>query len=281
MYTSESGKAAIHKRYHDKLASLQIEYAFQKLDTSFGETNLIVTGHPENPPLVLVHGANGCAPVALDVYTKLADRFRVYAVDVIGEPNLSSDRKMSKKNRAYGKWLKEVLDALEQTDVTLVGFSLGGMAIWQTLVEDESRIKAAYLAAPAGIVNGNPIKGIFQLFLPMRRYIKRQEPKHLQKVIENLFTDDDDFAYQFLGTVLQHFKLDFSPIQNINKTEAKQITTPITIFGAGKDLMFPGRKMLKRAEKIFPSLKDGILLEDSKHVQGKSDNDRIQQMIMN
>ena len=99
MYTSETGKAAIHKLYHDKLASLEIDYTFQKVQTTFGETNIIVTGQATNPPLVLVHGANGCAPVALDVYPKLADRFRVYAVDVVGEPTLSSDRKMSKKGK--------------------------------------------------------------------------------------------------------------------------------------------------------------------------------------
>jgi hypothetical protein len=39
--------------------------------------------------------------------------------------------------------------------------------------------------------------------------------------------------------------------------------------------------MLKRAKKIFPSLQKAILLEQSRHVQGRSDNDLIEQTILN
>jgi pimeloyl-ACP methyl ester carboxylesterase len=280
MYTSEQGKAAIHAVYQQKLEGLNIEYTTTLVHTAFGETNVLVTGNPEHPPLVLVHGANGCAPVALDVYPRLREHFRVYAVDVVGEPNRSSDRTMSKKHREYGRWLVEVLDGLDLQDVKLVGFSLGGLCIWQALAEDARRVQAAYMVAPAGVVAGNPFKGIFQLFLPMRRYIKRQDPKALEQVLGNLFTDEDPFARQFLGTVLQHFKMDFSPIKNITRAEAQRIQTPVHLFGAGRDLMFPGQKLLRRSQATFPNLKTAVLLPDSKHVQGRADNDRIQEHIL-
>lgn len=280
MYTSEQGKAAIHALYQQKLDGLNIEYTNATVQTAFGETHVLVTGNPGHPPLVLVHGANGCAPVALDVYPRLREHFRVYAVDVVGEPTRSSDRTMSKKRREYGQWLVEVLDGLDLHGVKLVGFSLGGLCIWQALATDAWRVESAYLVAPAGVVAGNPFKGIFQLFLPMRRYMKRQDPKALEKVLHGLFTDEDPFARQFLGTALQHFKMDFSPIKNITKAEAQRIQTPVHVFAGGEDLMFPGRKLLKRARAIFPNLQSAVLLPDSKHVQGKADNDRIQEHIL-
>tara|TARA_R110001606_G_scaffold160907_1_gene304879 strand:- start:1142 stop:1402 length:261 start_codon:yes stop_codon:yes gene_type:complete len=75
--------------------------------------------------------------------------------------------------------------------------------------------------------------------------------------------------------------MDFTPVPVIKKEEAQLIQTPITIFAAKKDIMFPGSKMLKRAKKIFPSLRTTVLLENSKHVQNSSDNEKIESMILN
>ena len=58
------------------------------------------------------------------------------------------------------------------------------------------------------------------------------------------------------------------------------IKTPITLLAAKYDLMFPGEKMIRRANKIFPSLKQTVLLEESKHVQNNTDNKRIVNFIL-
>ena len=44
--------------------------------------------------------------------------------------------------------------------------------------------------------------------------------------------------------------------------------------------MFPGVKMLKRVRKIFPSLKEAVLLKNSKHVQNRIDNNMIAKIII-
>jgi hypothetical protein len=74
--------------------------------------------------------------------------------------------------------------------------------------------------------------------------------------------------------------MDFSPIPVIKKEEALFIKTPITLIVAKKDIIFPGVKMMKRANKIFPSLKNTLLLEDSKHVQNRRDNTKIEKLIL-
>jgi esterase/lipase len=73
--------------------------------------------------------------------------------------------------------------------------------------------------------------------------------------------------------------MDFTPVPVIKMQSAKLINTPITLITAKKDFMFPGEKMIKRAKKIFPSLKETILLEHSKHVQSKLDNKKIVEII--
>jgi hypothetical protein len=74
--------------------------------------------------------------------------------------------------------------------------------------------------------------------------------------------------------------MDFTPVPTISKDEAAKIQTPFTIIAAGNDIIFPGQKMLKRSERIFPSLKKTLLLKDSKHVQNREDNSIIAKLII-
>jgi pimeloyl-ACP methyl ester carboxylesterase len=203
----------------------------------------------------------------------------VYAVDVLGQPNRSAEVALPYKGPAYGQWLNDVLEKLDLEQVVLLGFSLGGMIITKALVEDERRVKSAYLAAPAGIVSGNPLKGIFKLFLPMKKYIKTKKEVYLKQFLSAMFTEEDPFALAFMGAVLPNYKLDFSPIPNLSVKDAQRIQTPISVIGSGHDLLFPGAKMLKRSKKLFPNLQTALLLPNAKHVPNAADNARIENLI--
>lgn len=281
LFKSEQGRQEILQLYDIKLESLNIEYEHKTISTSFGNTNIIVTGALENPPIIIVHGSNGCAPIALETYPNLSKRFRVYAVDVLAQPNKSAETRLSMKDDSYGKWMNEIIHELNIDSVTMAGFSFGGLVILKTLEYDESKIKEVYLSAPAYIVNGNPLKTLFKVFIPMKRFMKTKRTRHAEKLLSNLFTEQDEFALKFLQKVIPEFEMDFTPVPVIDSKKAKNITTPITIFAAKEDVLFPGKKMIKRASKIFPSLKESKLFENTKHVQSKVQNKTIETVIMN
>lgn len=183
------------------------------------------------------------------------------------------------KDNSYGLWVKEVINELNINNVTMAGFSFGGLIILKTLIQDEIKIKEVFLSAPAFIVNGNPIVLLFKVFIPLKRYMKTKKSKYIEKFLNSLFTEPDAFALEYLSKVFLYFHMDFTPVPLIKEAEAKLITTPINLFAAKRDIMFPGIKMLKRARKIFPSLKETVLLENSKHVQSRIDNNKIEKMM--
>lgn len=279
-FKTEIGKKEIFNLYDQKLEELEIDYRYHTLTTDFGITNVIVTGNSENPPLVLIHGSNGCAPIALETYPNLAKKYQVFAVDVLAQPNKSSENRLSMKDDAYGKWINEVITQLHLEEVILVGFSFGGLIILKTLIHNENKIKEAFLAAPAYIANGNPLIALFKVFIPMKRYMKTKNQRHIEKFLGALFSQRDEFAIKYLSKVFQYFEMDFTPVPTITKEEAQSIKTPITIIAAGQDIIFPGKKMKKRAQKIFPSLKKILFLERSKHVQNRTDNHTIEKLIL-
>ncbi len=280
LFKSEVGKKEIFSLYDGKLAELNIDYKYETVETSFGKTNIIVTGDASNPPLIIVHGSNGCAPIGLETYPNLSKKYQVFAVDVLAQPNKSAETRLSMKDNSYGKWLNEIIINLDLKNVVLAGFSFGGLIILKTLLADETKVKEVFLAAPVFIVSGNPLKALFKIFIPMKRYMKTKKVKYVEKFLTELFTDKDEFAIKFLSKVFLHFEMDFTPVPVINKNDANKIKTPITLIAAKYDLLFPGEKMIKRASKIFPSLKKTILLENSKHVQNRTDNAKIESLIL-
>jgi pimeloyl-ACP methyl ester carboxylesterase len=280
MFKSKKGKREILGLYDEKLEELKIDYDYVKVETSFGTTNIIATGDPANPPIIIVHGSNGCAPIALETYANLHKKFRVFGVDVLAQPNKSAETRLSMKDDSYGKWMNEVIAELKIDSVTMAGFSFGGLIILKTLEHDEARIREVYLSAPAYIVNGNPFKALFKVFIPMKRYMKTKKVKYVEKFLSHLFTARDEFAIAFLSKVFLEFEMDFTPVPVIDANKAGKITTPIHLFAAQDDILFPGKKMIKRAVKIFPSLKTSTFLERSKHVQNKEQNERIEREIM-
>lgn len=280
-YKSEAGKEEILKLYNQKLKELNIEYREKYVETNFGKTHMISVGDESKPPLMLIHGTGGCAPLILESFSDLSSEYCVYAIDVLAQPNKSAENRLDMKSLDYGKWLVELIISLELKDVTLVGFSFGGFINLKALEFNEILIKEAFLVAPVYIVNGNPFMNLFKIFIPLKRFIKTKQERYVKKMMTAVFSEYDAFALEFMSSTFKHCNMDFSPLPIISKKKAQEITTPITIVAGENDIMFPGNKMIKRAKQIFPSLKEVVLLENSKHVPNTKDLKEIQKMIMN
>ena len=202
LYKSEKSKKQILNLYDKKLDELDIRYESIYIDTAFGKTHILRTGSSTAPPLILVHGTNGCAPIALESYPNLSAKYQIFCVDVMAQPNKSAETRLSMKDESYGIWMNEVIHKLNLISVTMLGFSFGGLIILKTLEYDECKIKKVYLSAPAYIVNGSPIKALFKVFIPMKRFMKSRKIKYVKKFLSHLFTEQDDFALAFLQEVL-------------------------------------------------------------------------------
>lgn len=278
-FKSKEGKEKIIALYNHKLKELNIEYSEKSVETKFGFTNVIVTGNTKNPPLVLLHGTGGCAPQILDSFPNLSSKYCVYAVDVLAQPNKSAEDRLDMKSLDYGEWLLEVIIKLRLKDVTLVGFSFGGLISLKALEFSEIPINKVFLISSVYIVNGNPLIGLWKMFMPLKKFIKTKNQKYIKKVMSALFSEYDDFALEYMSHTFTHCNMDFSPLPVISKDSAKLIKTPITIFAAEKDIMFPGKKMIKKAKDIFPTLEEAILLGGSKHVPATADFNKIEELI--
>src|SRR5687767_9100535 len=82
IYKSDTFQGEFARLYEAKLASLALEYSDTYVETSWGRTHVLVAGDEGLPPVVLLHGVNACAPIALEPIQGLAGRYRIYAIDI-------------------------------------------------------------------------------------------------------------------------------------------------------------------------------------------------------
>jgi pimeloyl-ACP methyl ester carboxylesterase len=151
IWKSPAGAAAVRERYRAFLEHWPVPNAQQTLPTRHGETFVVASGPKDAPPLVLLHGSASNSAMWMGDVGVWAQRFRVYAVDMIGEPGLSADGRPSLASGAYETWLQDVFDALGLTRAALVGISLGGWLALDFATRRPQQVSALVLLAPGGV----------------------------------------------------------------------------------------------------------------------------------
>ncbi|MEP6925014.1 MAG: alpha/beta hydrolase [Pyrinomonadaceae bacterium] len=280
IYKSEKDKQEILKLYDQKLASLNVRYDEQFVETFVGgQTHIISLGEAGLPPVVLLHGLNAGAPMALEVIKGLAAKYRIHAIDIIGQAGKSAETRISVKDLSYGKWLAEVFDRLQLEKVPVIAVSYGAFVLQRLIAYQPQRIERAIFVVPAGIVGGSFFQSVFKLLLPMRKFLKTKQMSDLLKFMDAFYTTKDDFSIAFQKLTLLGVNMDMRRPPLLKIDEMKLLDGPVYVLAADDDVFFPAEKMIKRCRQIFKTLAETKILPNSKHVPGDKDYDEIEKNI--
>lgn len=151
VYRSESGARLLRDRYLSALEQWPVPNDQLHIPTPEGDTFVIASGRATAPPLVLLHGSGSNATQWMDRISDLATDFRVYAVDIVGEPGLSAPSRPPLESDRYAVWLDAVLDFLRLDRVPIMAVSLGGWLAVDYATRRPGRVEQLALSCPAGI----------------------------------------------------------------------------------------------------------------------------------
>jgi pimeloyl-ACP methyl ester carboxylesterase len=118
--------------------------------TRFGTTRVFCHGSGEGTPVVLLPGQNATPAVWAPNVAALAAGRRVFAVDRVGEPGLSTQTAPVRSAEDTTAWLGEVLAGLGPGRVHLAGFSYGGWVALHHAVRAPGHVASVTLVEPAG-----------------------------------------------------------------------------------------------------------------------------------
>ncbi|MFC1879513.1 alpha/beta fold hydrolase [Chloroflexota bacterium] len=140
--------------YAEKLARWPAAYESRCITTCFGRTHVLACGPVEAPPLLLLHGLAITSMMWLPNIAALSERYRCYAVDVIGDygrSELSKPWRFILNAKGYSRWLDDVLDGLGIERTHMVGASNGGFITLCQAIYAPERVDHIVLLAPAGL----------------------------------------------------------------------------------------------------------------------------------
>jgi pimeloyl-ACP methyl ester carboxylesterase len=252
IYKSEDGARAIHARYREILSQWPVPNRQFTVPTRAGETFVIACGPENAPPVLLFHGSASSSFMWLNDAPTLAKDFRVYAVDLIGEPGLSARTRYRPGTEEHALWLDDVFQALSLTSASLVGVSLGGWLALDYAIRRPGRVKALALICPAGIGKiKNFLLKAFPLFFLGEWGRKRIRAMVLGRAYTRLPPPAKPVS-DFLGLIFRNFNLRRNPIPPASDQALQTLKMPIAIFIGGEDAMIDSYDTKRRAEQLLP-----------------------------
>jgi pimeloyl-ACP methyl ester carboxylesterase len=213
----------------------------------------------------MLHGALASSAHLLRELALLLERFRVYAVDIVGQSVKSADVRPSVSNDDYGAWLTDVLDGLSLERAHVVGVSYGGFVAHRLAAFAPERIERLVLLTPAGVVGGSAWEGLTKLGIPMALYRMSPSEQRLKAFVRHLLTTTDDEWTSYLGDAFISYNLDMRVPPLAKPEEFQRLKAPTLVVGADRDVSFPGQRLLARAPELFPTLTDTVLLKGCLH----------------
>jgi pimeloyl-ACP methyl ester carboxylesterase len=151
IYKSAEGEQRIARRYQEFLTFWPQPNRQFHVPTRYGDTFVISCGADAAPPLLLLHGSGSNSAMWISDAAAWASHYRLYAVDMIGEPGSSAASRPSLKSDAYAAWLDDVLQALSIDRFAVIGASLGGWMALDYATRHPGRVDLLVLLVPGGV----------------------------------------------------------------------------------------------------------------------------------
>jgi len=270
IFTSEAAASEIRARYLDLLTHWPVASTQQHVPTGQGDTFVVACGAEDAPPLVLLHGSGSTAANWMSDAAAWSRRFRVYAVDLIGEPGLSARSRPPLGGDAYAEWLDDVLLALGVEKAAFVGVSLGGWLALDYAVRRPRRVDRMALLCPAGV-------GRQRYFILKVAVFTMLGPWGLRKAREMAFGPqprDLPPVGQLWVTLTALIQRNFRPrmvrFPIFSDADLRALAMPALVIVGGRDLTLDSHDTQRRLARTNSGVIVQVLPEARHHIPGQT-----------
>jgi pimeloyl-ACP methyl ester carboxylesterase len=287
LYKSAEGYRAIMSWYDDVLKLLDIEVESRFIKTRFGHTHMLVCGPVDAKPLILIPGVAGCAPLWRRQLPDFARHFRVYALDIVGQPGRSDPYPPSFLNDEYVFWLEDVLNGLDIDRAHFAGTSVGGWIVLRMGLQFPERVRKIVMLSPTGISRAKlPVKIWITKVLNKRKNADALENDLTAKSVSSKthggsFGTFDRQLARLMALCTRHYRVDRSVGIHNEKTGKidfaralrvlrkfflaeprsvlKRLKVPgLLIFGE-HEILYDPRKICRRTARVMPTVNTRII----------------------
>ncbi|WP_328448763.1 MULTISPECIES: alpha/beta fold hydrolase [unclassified Amycolatopsis] len=266
IYKSEVGARLLRERYLGVLEEWPVPHERVRVPTPEGATFVLVSGPAEAPPLVLLHGSGSNSGEWAPRMPALAGRFRVYAVDVVGEPGLSAETRPPIGSDRYAAWLDTVLDHFGVASAAFLTSSLGGWLGLDYATRRPGRVTALALRSPIGL--GPMKKGFLVKAVLWALLGERGRRKSVAGVLGDA-KSPEVLEHQLL--VSANYRYRTGPFPAFDDATLARLTMPVYAVAGTDDVMVDSATTKRRLETFAPDAVADLVPGTGHYLPGDAD----------
>jgi len=271
-FKSPEGEAEFMATYDALMKLWPVSYEEIEVPSRFGMTHIVASGPKDAPALVLLHGQFATLSMWSPNVADLSKDYRVYAIDVIGQPSKSiPDLDEPIRNAAdFVTWLTTILNGLNLESISLGGASFGAWLALNHTVSAPERVQKLVLLSPAAsflspVMQFN-LRGMLMGLFPTRLTVNSTMGWMGFKE-----TPGDPVAHLVLDLIylgLKHFRIPPETARIMpsvfSDDELRRVEVPVQLLLGDREVMYDPGKALARAQALLPDF-DGELVPNSSH----------------
>jgi pimeloyl-ACP methyl ester carboxylesterase len=249
IYKSAEGARAIRERYLKFLKHWPVANQHLRVPTREGETFVVACGDETAPPLLLFHGSAGNSAMWMGDVAVWAPHFRVYAIDMIGEPGLSAPSRPRMDSEAHALWLDDVMRALSLDRASSVGVSLGGWLALDYATRRPERVESLVLICPSGL--GRRKMSVLFKVVALRMLGRWGARKAREMILGRAPAKVSPAVQHFIGFVSlihEQFRPRMEKLPIFSDAALKRLTMPMMAIAGGKDVLLDSAATKRRLE---------------------------------
>lgn len=272
IYRSVAARRQFLEAYDRIVARLNIPVRGLSVPTRYGRTHLAIGGKRDAAPILILPGMSICAPMMLEFFDYLAATRMLIAPDLVGQPGLSADRVFSPRDNAYGKWLIEVLDALELDRIDIIGPSFGGSIALDLAALQPKRVGKLALISTAGLTPSMPYLSAYApLFVTWMGYRYLPYRPMLEPIATAMCRKWEPRNLDYLDLVIRTSSFwRHRPAGMFAAGQFKDTIEPVFIAFSRRDILLPFERTREHARKALP-IGQEMVMEQAHHMPGRED----------
>ncbi|MEV7011856.1 alpha/beta fold hydrolase [Streptosporangium sp. NPDC051022] len=221
------------------------------VETRAGSVRIHRAGPAQGDPVILLAGAGGNAAAWYRYIEPLARTRPVYAVDPLGEPGRSVQRRPLATGAEVGGWLTEVLAAAGAERAHVVGSSYGGWTAVEQQLGGGGRVAALTLVDPVGFA---PLTGRFYRWLivgGMAALLPRALRHRVAGAVGNGALREDALMELMLAGRSFRRRLPIPPAYT--DQQVRELSVPVQVLLGARSAVHDARAVAARLAEIAPS----------------------------
>jgi pimeloyl-ACP methyl ester carboxylesterase len=286
VFWSPETEVQFQAAYQAVLNQWPVPHEERYVPTRFGDTHVIASGPENAPALVLLHPAGGGSTIWYRNVGPLNQRFRTYAVDVMGDLNRSVPTRLLQNRRDFADWIADLFKGLQIESADMIGNSYGGFLTLNTAYFLPERVKKVVLISPAAtFVQIWPI--YWHTIIPgywLAPILRSENLVHkAADWIWQGFPMDECFAQLRFITQIAGYPR-YRPTHNPPPTifsdeELRQIRTPVLLLIGDHEVIYRPERVIQRATRLVSGLKAEIV-PNANHCAGYTAPDIVNARVV-